>query len=419
MPRGCAPRELPSWQELCTRGCRVSTGSYRDSLPPESRTTGSMPALLLSDTELPRLVASPAAPETKRGRRIALSILLIGSFIVVAWIASPLWVGIALGTVMAFTTQPIYRKVSARLHRRRHLAAGIVTLGSGLLCAAIGVLVLYIVATELLSLVSLLQAKSAGDSLADLIGTRGVHVVERLGLNPASVNARIRHEMGTATSYAAAGAGVILQETSSAVLGLIVGTLTMYYVLLEWPRLAVRLERVLPLDPRHTRALILEFRDVGRGALVGAVATAAVQGALGGLGYAVAGSSQAITWAVFTAIASFLPVVGTGTVWAPIGIDLISKGRLTAGIFVLVWGFCVVMTLTDYVIRPRLVGRKGHGHPLLMLIALLGGIEVFGLPGLIVAPILMSLFLAVLRIYERESRKEANPLTEDRTMNVR
>ena len=60
------------------------------------------------------------------------------------------------------------------------------------------------------------------------------------------------------------------------------------------------------------------------------------------------------------------------------------------------------MTVTDYVIRPRLVGGKTHGHPLLVLIALLGGIEVLGLPGLIVAPILMSLFVAVLRIYERE-----------------
>ncbi|MGH7281255.1 MAG: AI-2E family transporter, partial [Polyangiaceae bacterium] len=55
----------------------------------------------------------------------------------------------------------------------------------------------------------------------------------------------------------------------------------------------------------------------------------------------------------------------------------------------------------------RLVGRKGDGHPLLMLIALLGGIEVFGLAGLFVGPILMSLFLAALRIYERELEIEA------------
>jgi predicted PurR-regulated permease PerM len=94
--------------------------------------------------------------------------------------------------------------------------------------------------------------------------------------------------------------------------------------------------------------------------------------------------------------------VGTALVWGTLPIYLIMSGRLGAGVFVLVWGFIVVMGISDYIIRPRLVG-KGHGHPLLMLVALLGGIEAIGLAGLIVAPIVMSLFLAVLRIYERET----------------
>ena len=79
----------------------------------------------------------------------------------------------------------------------------------------------------------------------------------------------------------------------------------------------------------------------------------------------------------------------------------------------LVWGTLVVMMATDYVIRPRLVGRR-VGHPLLVMFALLGGIEALGLPGLIVAPILMSLFLAVLRIYEREIRQHSGPVHEER-----
>jgi predicted PurR-regulated permease PerM len=89
-------------------------------------------------------------------------------------------------------------------------------------------------------------------------------------------------------------------------------------------------------------------------------------------------------------------------VWVPIGAYWSWNGDVAWGVFVLVWGFLVVSFASDYVIRPRLVGKKGHGHPLLMLVSLVGGIEVMGLAGLIVAPILMSLFVAVLRIYERE-----------------
>ena len=58
------------------------------------------------------------------------------------------------------------------------------------------------------------------------------------------------------------------------------------------------------------------------------------------------------------------------------------------------------------------------GHPLLVLFALLGGIEAFGLAGLIVAPILMSLFLAVLRIYEREVNQSVPVVHEDRNSGI-
>ena len=73
------------------------------------------------------------------------------------------------------------------------------------------------------------------------------------------------------------------------------------------------------------------------------------------------------------------------------------------------WGILIVTSLADYVIRPRIVGARGHGHPLLTLIALLGGIEVFGLAGLIIAPIVMSVFVAAFRLYEREVRTGALP----------
>jgi predicted PurR-regulated permease PerM len=364
-------------------------------------------SLPLNDTELPLLQVAPVAPETKRGRRIALTIVVIACFIAVAWIASPIWVGLALGTVMAFTAQPLYRKLAGKNHQYRVLAAAVTTLVGGILTAAAGATCIYVMTRELILLVDLFQRKMASGSLGELIGERNARALDHLGIHRAEAMAKIRHELSAATEYATGAVGVILQATSSAVLGLIIALMTMYYVLLEWPTIAVRLERILPLDPRHTRALMLEFRDVGRSSFVGTIATAIVQGTLAGVGYGIAGVSNAVTLAILTALASFLPLVGTALVWAAVAIYLIATGQILAAVFVLGWGLVVVMALADYVIRPRLVGGKDHGHPLLMLIALLGGIEVFGLAGLIVAPMMMSLFLAALRIFERELDAEA------------
>jgi predicted PurR-regulated permease PerM len=370
----------------------------------------SRPSLLSPhDSELPKLVNSPVAPETRRGRRIALAMVLMLSFLTVAWIASPLWIGILLGTVMAFTAQPLYRSLAARIGNRRSIAASLVTALGGLLTLFAGFLAVYILMPEIIMLAGIFQKKILSDSLSDLIGARGANLITRLGVNNDQMMQWLRTQLVAASEYAAGAAGAILQATTTALLSLVIGLMTMYYVLLEWARIAERLEAVLPLDPRHTRALMLEFRDVGRSSFVGAIATAMVQGLFGWIGYGLGGVPHPITFGLLTALASFLPVVGTALVWGTLPIYLLVNGRMAAGIFVLVWGLVVVMAISDYIIRPRLVG-KDHGHPLLMLFALLGGIEAIGLAGLIVAPILMSLFLAVLRIYERET---ASPILAD------
>ncbi len=366
--------------------------------------TGKTP---LRDTELPTLSTAYVGAETKKGRKLALSIVVLLSFLTVAWIASPIWVGLALGTVMAFTAQQSYRALTRRLGNRRVLAAALTTLLGGILTGIAGAIAIYVVTQEMITLVAVLQRKMASNSLGELIGERAARTIDHLGIHRNELMDRIHHELSKATAYFTSVVGVILQATGSAVLGLIVALMTMYYVLLEWPTISVRLERILPLDPRHTRALMLEFRDVGRSSFIGTVATAIVQGLLAGIGYMIAGVPNFVTLGMLTAVASFLPLVGTALIWAPVTIYLLMSGGVLPGIFLLAWGLLVVMSLSDYVIRPRLVGGKDHGPPLLMLIALIGGVEVFGLAGLLVAPILMSLFLAALRIYEREVDAEA------------
>jgi predicted PurR-regulated permease PerM len=202
-----------------------------------------------------------------------------------------------------------------------------------------------------------------------------------------------------------------VRTTSSGVLGLVVALMTMYYALLEGPRVARRIERIAPLEPRHTRALIIEAREVGRTAFIGTIATAIVQGMLAGIGYAVLGVPQPVTWAVVTALASFLPVIGTAIVWVPVSAYLVMDGHPVRAVLMAIYGVVIVTSLADYVIRPRIVGSRGHGHPLLTHIALLGGIEVVGLAGLIVAPIVMSVFVAAFRLYEREVRAGGVPGT--------
>ncbi len=360
------------------------------------------------DSELPRLMTPPPVQEsTRHSRLVALGVVLALTFLAVMRIAAPLWVGIVLGTFMAFTAQPTYRRIAARLGNRRELAAVVTTVVMGLVGATVCVAVIWILSREVVALVGIIQDRFRQGGLTSIFGERAVAWMDKIGVNRSTLSEHIQQELSNASASIANAAGFVLTATSEAVLGGVIGLMTMYYVLIEWPRLPVRLERILPLDPRHTRALVIEFRDVGRSALIGTIATAAVQGVLGGVGYAICGIPHSITWGLLTALVSLIPAIGTALIWIPMGLYLIFTGHTGAGIAELVWGGVMVVGVSDYVIRPRLVGGKGEGHPLLMLIGLLGGIEVFSLPGLIIGPVVMSLFVAVLRIYEREVQWEA------------
>jgi len=360
--------------------------------------------VVLHDGPAPNSARNSLATATyaPRTRHWALVAFVLASLVAAMIVAAPLWVGILIGVVMAISTQRVFNALVKRMgEKRSSWAAGIVTLGTGLGLAVLGGLVLFTLANELMKLVTHLDQPDATRSLSGLIGERGSRAVAGLGLNTDRLYGWVKTELDAAATYTAALAAVVLRTTSYAVLGLIVSLMTMYYVLLEGPRLARRIERVAPLEPRHTRALLREAREVGRSAFLGTLGTAIIQGLLAGLGFSILGVPQPVAWAVATALASFIPVIGTAIVWVPVSGWLVLEGHPIRAVILIVYGLVIITSLADYVIRPRMVGGRGHGHPLLMLIALLGGIEVFGLAGLIVAPILMSVFVAAFRIYER------------------
>jgi predicted PurR-regulated permease PerM len=350
-------------------------------------------------------VPSPYASKT---RRWALVVVVLLTLAAAAMIAAPLGIAVVFGAVMAISAYRPYELTCRWLRGRATWAAGLVTLGAGIVVAAVGSVLLVSLMNELLKLVNHVNAKHAS-SLEGIIGAGPTRMISNLGLDTGRVYTWAQHQLESVGAAAASTTGLAIRTTSDALLGLVVGLLTMYYTLLEGPRIALRLERALPLDPRHTRALLVEARDVGRTAFLGAVSTAVVQGVLAGVGYAVLGVPQPVTWGVMTAVASFLPVVGTILVWVPVSGWLLMTGHTIRAIVLVVYGVLIITSLADYVIRPRLVGRTAHGHPLLTLIALLGGLEVFGLAGLIVGPVVVTVFVAALRLYERELRAGGVP----------
>jgi predicted PurR-regulated permease PerM len=346
---------------------------------------------------------SPRTPiNGARTQRRSLVVLVVLAFLAAAWVASSLWAGLLLGLLTAFTIEPWHQRLLRYFPRRPGFAAAIAVSLVALLCAGLLVGLSAIVTRELLDAVAVAQERVRGFSFANVLSPGITRRLTALGLTPALVGERLANVVDQATAAASHVVGVAVGSTLAILGGALIAFVTAYYTLKDGLPIERRLVEILPLHPATTRELLESFRKVGRGTLIGSVLAALIQGAFAAVGYGIGGVPRAALLGVITAVASFIPVLGTLLVWIPVSVALLIDGRIAAGVFELVWGILITSSLVDYVLRPMIVGRGTRSHPLLFLIGVIGGLELFGGVGVFAGPIVMAFFVAVLRIYRRE-----------------
>jgi len=339
-------------------------------------------------------------PATLTQRR-ALAVFALAAGVALLWIASPISSGLFLGMLLAFTLLRVHEHLSRLLHRPA-LAAVIVALGSGIATVGGLVLFVYFIVVRGMVVASNLSAGFEPEGALRRALTRLDAATATSPVGPIDVTARVRSAAAAAASKLAELIPAVAGAAFGAALTLFFTIMTAYFVLRHWTRILALAERMLPLHPMHTRVALTELQKVGKVVFVGTVLTGLAQGVLAGVGYAIGGVPEATLLGALTALSSLVPVVGTLLVWVPVGVGLLVTGHVGAGIFELLWGALVVTVLSDYVIRPKLVGRDGRVPTLLTFISLFGGVSVFGLSGLIVGPVIASVSLALLRTYDVE-----------------
>jgi predicted PurR-regulated permease PerM len=327
------------------------------------------------------------------------------------WTVSPIWVPVFLGVLLAVVASPLQRRLERRFrHHPRLLAAAIsfatVALGLGLV-----VFMGYFVVRELLHYLTDVAPRHAQAAERWLHEPRITHLLHRVGQSPDGVMKQVAAYGHAAIAHLTDVIGGLLAATSHLVLIVIFTTMTSYYLLLEGPALARFAVRMVPLPQPETRALMHEFHEVAVGTLLGMGVIALIQGTLAGFGFWIFGVGKPIVWAALCALASLVPAIGTGIVCVPAGIIWALTGHIGAGVGLLVYWGVIITSIPDYWLRPRLM--KGHMrlHELLVLIAVFGGIEAFGAIGILIGPMFVAMFVAMLRIYERNYRL---PSTEGR-----
>lgn len=201
---------------------------------------------------------------------------------------------------------------------------------------------------------------------------------------------------------------VIAKSVSLFTLHFFVGVFTTFFFLRDGDVLVKRVKALIPLNEQYTHLLFIRLNAMSRGIMYGVFGASLAQGVLGGLGFMLAGFENAIFWGFMIGIASIVPYIGASMIWIPASIFLFATGEIGWGIFMFIWGGFVISSIDNFV-KPYIIGERASIHPLLSFLAILGGILVLGLPGIFIAPYLLSLALGFMEIYEIELAKLKSP----------
>ncbi|MGZ3916475.1 MAG: AI-2E family transporter [Flavisolibacter sp.] len=203
--------------------------------------------------------------------------------------------------------------------------------------------------------------------------------------------------------------GPYLAELLPKVLGVTLNTLTLvasmyfilFFMLVNGRKMEEALYEYIPLKDSNVELIGAEVKNMVISNVIGIPLIALIQGVVALIGYLILGVSEPWLWFVATCISAMLPVVGASLIYAPLTILFFVQGHTGKGIAMGIWGFGVV-GLVDNFFRFILNKKLGNIHPLITIFGVIIGVQLFGFIGLIFGPLLISLFILLLRIYSSE-----------------
>lgn len=175
----------------------------------------------------------------------------------------------------------------------------------------------------------------------------------------------------------------------------------LYFMLVNGRRMEEYLYEYIPLRDDNVELIGEELRRNVIANTIGIPLIAFIQGVVGLIGYLIIGIDEPFVWFVATCISAMLPVIGAAVVYVPLTIVLFVQGHYGRGVAMGLWGG-VLIGLVDNLFRFMLNKKLGDIHPLITIFGVIAGIQLFGFIGLIFGPLLISMFLLLVRIYSTE-----------------
>lgn len=329
-----------------------------------------------------------------------LIILVIAIIFAVYKIFQPFLIELIVATILVSIFHRPYEWLAKKLKGRRSLA-------SLLMCVFI-VLLIIIPFVNLVIYGAQESVKAYNETVTflnktDVDGFIKFQILEKInlvGIDMESIKSVMLEASKSVSSWVASGAANFLVGTTNFIVSLVLMVFAMFFFFVDGQKMLEKVMLWTPLPNKYDREIFKKFRDVSYSTVISTFLTAAAQGFISAIAFVVTGLPAFIP-SIFIAFLSLIPYIGSAFIWLPAGIYLLVVGKIWQGIFMILWGGIVVSNV-DNLIRAYLIKGKAQVHPIFIIFSILGGISLFGFWGVIIGPLVISLAVTILHIYELE-----------------
>jgi len=331
-------------------------------------------------------------------------ICFIGSIFVLSWLLFPFLPILVLGAVVSAVCYPLYWAIQKHPRISPAFSAFVTCFLIFLILFIPSVFFVGSLAQQALGLYQMARDAVFSEQINALL--RDTHILDRINTVLANFNYSVTgDEIKDAVSELIKFVGLFLYEqarviasnTLAFVVNFFLMILVVYFLMLDGHRLIAYIVDLSPLPTAQERMLIGKFKEMTRILLIVNGLVGLIQGALIGVLFWIFGFNLAFLLGVIAGLLAFLPIIGIGAVLLPAAIYLILKGNIAAGVFFIV--YYIVAGGMEYYLKPKMVGDRVHMHPLLVFFAIIGGLKLFGMLGMIYGPLVVTAFLTMADIY--------------------
>lgn len=306
--------------------------------------------------------------------------------------------------VLTVVFYPMHRRIRARAGKPS-IAAALSTLTVVLLILLPVTVITIAVVRELSGAAAAFQAADHHWTTPPAVSRAAELAREHLGIDIDRDSARgmLADRLQLWGSALAASTLVVVGGAFGAIAQMLLVVFTLFYFFRDGERIRQAVFEMMPLQRVQWQDIVNRTHEVIGATVYGVLAISGIQGVLGTFIFWALGLPSPLLWGVVMFFLSMIPMAGAFLVWVPAAIYLALTGSYVKAIVLVVWGVLVIGSI-DNVLSPKLVGRRACLHELLIFFAVLGGLQVFGVLGLVLGPVAVAMTLALIEMLRRTAQ---------------